>query len=366
MARPRFLPLAAALALLTFIQPSTKYPLQDTDESSSRKKTKHDVFGNNTNAKEHMTLRHRHDMETTSLDESPESTPTPPQYDVPIYLSDPSTGQISSMEWNLLSSQWDRQTTFSHLLQSINNPLLPTTTTNTSIPFLPNKKIITIFHLSPKSGSSTLRKACLETQYDTCHKPRKGPNMKWPDGYLSPRALVKLMHECTSTHHYCVKHQPLILNYTTMYDTSTFLHVFPFRQYDEWVASALKQIHFRDGDDGCNEAEELLDRCQPHKYELDFGKYGKSYLAYFIHSLRMVRKSRKNRGTVNAHHHILLYDYTTLDGTMQGLNRLYGVPLLKGTDEKENSVRPGGTCGGEMRMLDKFHDCFSDALLEVR
>eukprot|EP01082_Thalassiosira_pseudonana_P009115 g8144.t1 g8144 contig27:286573-287614(+) len=294
MARPRFLPLAAALALLTFIQPSTKYPLQDTDESSSRKKTKHDVFGNNTNAKEHMTLRHRHDMETTSLDESPESTPTPPQYDVPIYLSDPSTGQIS-----------------------------------------------------PKSGSSTLRKACLETQYDTCHKPRKGPSMKWPDGYLSPRALVKLMHECTSTHHYCVKHQPLILNYTTMYDTSTFLHVFPFRQYDEWVASALKQIHFRDGDDGCNEAEELLDRCQPHKYELDFGKYGKSYLAYFIHSLRMVRKSRKNRGTVNAHHHILLYDYTTLDGTMQGLNRLYGVPLLKGTDEKENSVRPGGTCGGK-------------------
>ena len=289
-----------------------------------------------------------------------ETTIPPPsqELDVPIFLMDPSSHELSTREWKSIARQWNRNTTYTDILQS--NSTIP----HAMIPFPKNKRILVFHHLMPKTASSTLRQSCQDTQLDTCGIEPKGPGNKRPDGYMTIKRVIQVMIECPKTTHYCVKAdtQPLTRNYTQFHETNAFLHLFPFRNYDEWVVSALKQVYFRDGEKGCLEEDKLLDECQPHKYELDFDRYGKSSLSYFLRSWRWLK--RKQLG-FEEHHHMLMYDYRYLHGTLESLHEMYDIPLLAGTDAKKNSDRPEGTCQDDVKLLQKFHDCFSDALIEV-
>lgn len=278
-------------------------------------------------------------------------------FDVPIFLMDPSTHEISVTEWKAIAKQWKRDTQYVDIVQSDH-------TIDATIPFPPNKRVLIFHHLMPKTASSTLRQSCQDTQLETCGIEPKGAGNKRPDGYMTVNRLIQVMNECPKTRHYCVKSdtQPLIRNYTQFHESNSFLHLFPFRNYDEWVNSALKQVYFRDGEKGCQEEDALLDQCLPHRYELDFDRYGKSSLGYFLGSWKRLRQ--RNLGFED-NHMVLMYDYRYLHETLESLNAEYDIPLLPGTEAKKNSERPEGTCKDEDKMIKKFHDCFSDGLDET-
>jgi len=152
----------------------------------------------------------------------------------------------------------------------------------------------------------------------------------------------------------------VVRGYGGHYVNRTFVHMFPFRNYDEWTVSALHQIYYRDGEEGCREAGKLLDECLPHWLELDFEKYTKSILSNFVVRYRALRSSGNK--AYDRHHIVLLYDYRNLHETLMWLNESYGVPLLPGTNDKVNSARPDESCSEEESLLGKFHDCFSGDL----
>mmetsp|Transcript_14937 Transcript_14937/g.32419 ORF Transcript_14937/g.32419 Transcript_14937/m.32419 type:complete len:378 (-) Transcript_14937:2394-3527(-) len=289
---------------------------------------------------------------------------------IPIHLTD-SSGSVSAIDYRFLASVWDRNTTYDEiLLQAETTPYEKASSSSPKDALqqkLKNSSITVIFHTSPKTASSTLRKACMDTQYDSCNLPHKPGT--WPEGYRSPKRLTQLFEQCPATRHFCVKGDiPIIQNYTNFYDTRTFLHMFPFRNYDEWAVSALHQLAFRDardekGEEECQHMDTLLDQCLPHRrYELDFAKYTKSILANIIKSFKRVRSSKRKEG-VDDRHHMLLYNYVHLDETLAWLSSDdFGVQRLPGTAQQINSVRPDDSCKGEKKMMKKYHDCFSDEL----
>ena len=139
-----------------------------------------------------------------------------------------------------------------------------------------------------------------------------------------------------------------------------FIHMFPFRNYDDWAASALKQQYDRGREAGCNKTKDLWeDNCTPSKMEIDFGKYGKAELARFKEGV----VQRMNGDKKMEHHVFLLYHHRELNDVLDKLNYLYDIPALPGSDGKGKERRPEGTCDGE--MLEMFHDCFSSQLMEL-
>ena len=254
---------------------------------------------------------------------------------IPIYLFDAfnESNQISSMEWDHVASIWGRNTTYNNLVQEASSRHEGPRASFYSMP-----NVTVLYHIFPKTGSSTLRHACLETQYDSCNMPRKKEGMKWPEGYKKPSRLNELFALCPETRHFCLKNHFLTQQYTVAHETRTFLHLFPFRNYDEWVVSALHQIHFREGEKGCGKELELLKDCQPHKYEMDHNKYAKAGLALFITSLKRKMTNKQDESEWRNHHHVLLYDYVLLDRLMSWLNDNYDVPLLPGTRKLSSSL----------------------------
>ena len=254
----------------------------------------------------------------------------PVERGVSIYLFNTfnESNQISSIEWDHAASIWGRNTTYNHLLQGASS--LHDIQRATFGSMLNN--ITVLFHTFPKTGSSTLRHACLETQYDSCNLPRRNDGIKWPEGYRKSGRLIELFALCPDTRHFCLKMNYLTKDYALAHETRTFLHLFPFRNYDEWVVSALHQIYYREGEKGCRKEMKLLEDCQPHKYEMDYQKYTKAGLARYIKSLGKMAKDNDEYEWRN-HHHALLYNYVHLDGLMSWLNDNYDVPLLPGTRE---------------------------------
>lgn len=117
--------------------------------------------------------------------------------------------------------------------------------------------------------------------------------------------------------------------------------------------------------------DRLLDECLPHRWELNFDHYAKPVLAALVRSVRRLGSTMGRAGVdVADHHHIVLYDYAKLDGTMGMLSADddaggFGVPPLPGTNASLNSVRPEESCRDEEAMLKKFHDCFTDRLADL-
>lgn len=169
--------------------------------------------------------------------------------------------------------------------------------------------------------------------------------------------LYPLIRSCSNTNHFCTKETVMPIDVPTFEDT-TFIHMFPFRTYDEWAASAMKQAFDRGGLTECSRAERLVDQCIPSNMEIDFRKYGKTDLSNFK-ELVVPRMNKKNES-----HIFILYFHRDLDKVLTMLSGGYKIPLLPGSDGHGKETRPEGTC--DQSILKKFHDCFSSELMELK
>ena len=201
--------------------------------------------------------------------------------------------------------------------------------------------------------STTLRVACRKNLEKTCDIKVKN---RLPMGYMNEAELYPLIQSCSNTTHFCTKETVMPMDVPT-FDDTTFIHMFPFRTYDEWAASALKQAYDRGGENECNRANKLVDKCQPSRMEIDFRKYGKTDLSKFK-ELAVPRMNERNEA-----HIFILYFHRDLDKVLTLLSDVYNIPRLPGSDGHGKSKRPEGAC--DESILQKFHDCFSSQLMNL-
>mmetsp|Transcript_52242 Transcript_52242/g.156781 ORF Transcript_52242/g.156781 Transcript_52242/m.156781 type:complete len:271 (-) Transcript_52242:391-1203(-) len=267
----------------------------------------------------------------------------------PIYLLSTSNNVTAQTTWGHLAESWNRTTQYDDLLASAK--------TVSSLP-KSSKRIVVVIHCGPKTGSTTLRVACSFNLEETCGIDRKlGGTNHAPLGYMDEDKLYPLMRKCTNTSHFCAKGISMPYDVDAFEDVQ-FVHMFPFRKYDEWAASALKQAYDRKGERGCERAKALLENdCAPSPMEIDFRKYGKAVLAKFKEGVVKRMEDKKEE------HVFLLYHHRELHDVLGRLSVAYGVPTLPGSNGHGKEVRPQGTCGGE--VLRMFHACFSGRLMEL-
>jgi len=166
---------------------------------------------------------------------------------------------------------------------------------------------------------------------------------------------------------------PSSFDIVPMYENALFVHMFPFRMYDEWARSALKQQYDARGSKGCNTAKSLLEECKHNRMEIDFRKYGKTELSKFkegvVQRMNLYdddEEKKKQTIMMNDEQHVfLLYHHRELNRVLETLSVVYDQPLLPGSDGKGKEVRPEGTCVNDTKLLQMFHDCFSSELMEL-
>ena len=218
-----------------------------------------------------------------------------------------------------------------------------------------------------------------------------------PEGYRTPVRLVQLFGLCPNTRHFCVMgYIPLTKGYVDHHPNRTFLHMFPHRNYDQWARSALHQVSYREGEEGCRTMDGLLNECMPHRYELNFKMYTKTSLAEYARSYKhLANVTGFGMDVVGDKRRALLYDHRYLHETLEWLydddgrdetedddnddDRVRreggGVSRLAGTDRRINAANATlesglprvriEPCEDEGTMLEKFHDCFSDDLVTL-
>jgi hypothetical protein len=284
------------------------------------------------------------DQSSSSLRPTTATTSTASQLSpssLPIYLLQSATNQTAQTSWGDLATQWNRTTQYNDLFQQA-----------APVPSLPKaqQRPVVMIHCGPKTGSTTLRLACKTTLEQTCGISQT-PGIK-PLGYMDETKLYPLIERCTNTSHFCAKEITMPLDIPTF--KVDFIHMFPFRNYDDWAKSALKQRYDKQA---CTHAKQLLDECSPSSHEIDFRKYGKTQLSTFKELVvqRMIDRHES--------HIFVLYHHRELNEVMEKLSNVYDVPWLPGSDGKGNVVRPEGTCDDS--LLQQFHDCFSSELMEL-
>eukprot|EP00584_Thalassiosira_punctigera_P009039 CAMPEP_0172529076 /NCGR_PEP_ID=MMETSP1067-20121228/3247_1 /TAXON_ID=265564 ORGANISM="Thalassiosira punctigera, Strain Tpunct2005C2" /NCGR_SAMPLE_ID=MMETSP1067 /ASSEMBLY_ACC=CAM_ASM_000444 /LENGTH=399 /DNA_ID=CAMNT_0013313065 /DNA_START=26 /DNA_END=1225 /DNA_ORIENTATION=+ len=274
---------------------------------------------------------------------------------LPIYLLDLTSNQTAQTTWGILAERWNRTTQYGDLFEMA-----------TSVPSLPSpvtisvRRTVVMIHCGPKTGSTTLRKACKLNLIKTCEGMELKKGQHYPEGYMDEDKLYPLIRRCTNTSHFCAKEidMPPSFGDVPPFGDVTFVHMFPFRNYDDWAASALKQAYDRSGERGCKKTGELLERCEPSRMEIDFRKYGKTELSRFKEGV--MQRMREGRGE---DHMFLLYYHRELNQVLERLSDAYGVPLLPGADGKGKEKRRKGTCNA--KLLRKFHNCFSSELMNL-
>ena len=144
-----------------------------------------------------------------------------------------------------------------------------------------------------------------------------------------------------------------------------FIHMFPFRNYDDWTKSALKQQYDRGKEDACDRTRSLLEECKPNNMEIDFRQYGKTVLSKFKEGVvQRMTMMNNNKDNMDKEKHIfLLYHHRQLNRVLETLSDVYRIPLLPGSDTKKIGKQKEGTC--DAKLLDMFHDCFSSELMEL-
>eukprot|EP00571_Detonula_confervacea_P007663 CAMPEP_0172321238 /NCGR_PEP_ID=MMETSP1058-20130122/42782_1 /TAXON_ID=83371 /ORGANISM="Detonula confervacea, Strain CCMP 353" /LENGTH=361 /DNA_ID=CAMNT_0013036687 /DNA_START=173 /DNA_END=1258 /DNA_ORIENTATION=+ len=271
---------------------------------------------------------------------------------LPIYLLQSSTNQTERIPWGTLTKKWNRTAQYEDLFsQAATISSLPSPTTTAS----PFKRPVVMIHCGPKTGSTTLRTACKFNLEKTCGVPHK-TNGHYPVGYMNEEKLFPLIRQCTKTSHFCAK-EVIMPTDIPAFENVMFIHMFPFRNYNEWAKSAMKQQYDRGRETGCDKTKSLLEKCKPSKMEIDFRKYHKTELSKFKEEV-VQRMNNKNE-----HHIFLLYHHRELNDVLKKLSDVYGIPLLPGSDGKGKDARPAGTCDAE--LLQMFHDCFSSELMEL-
>jgi hypothetical protein len=182
-----------------------------------------------------------------------------------------------------------------------------------------------------------------------------------PTGYSNAKDLAALLEKCEDTNHYCVEgwryHKQNFPTNITSYQSLpiAFIHLFPFRNFDDWAASAIKQIFAAHSEAGCNNVAIRLETCVGW-LELDFAKYSKRNIARML-------EIKDSRGGQSHVHHFFLYDFSLVRPTLDRLSLSYQVPTLQYLDMQYKQIRQSGTCPSQ--TIEKFHECFDDQLLEV-
>mmetsp|Transcript_19983 Transcript_19983/g.40041 ORF Transcript_19983/g.40041 Transcript_19983/m.40041 type:complete len:204 (+) Transcript_19983:607-1218(+) len=189
------------------------------------------------------------------------------------------------------------------------------------------------------------------------------------------------MNKCVDTNYFCVKQMTMLPPTTTTTTTTTdesnniattaamtqnveYIHLFPFRNYNDWVRSAIKQQYDRGGEIRCRRVMELWDggKCQHDRNEIDIRKYSRVDLDRFQDGV--VRRMNQLGERGKEEHTFLLYLHRDLQRVMELVSTTYQMPMFPGTGEKLKGTRPEGTCNES--LVEQYHECFSDELMEFR
>lgn len=270
-----------------------------------------------------------------------------------IYLvKDPSAGIFTLSDWKHISKAWVSKSTYRELLNLPGNArdMFPPRES-------PSERIAFMLHNYPKMASTTLRRACWENQRATCNFVSMKRD---PAGYSNAKDLADLLAKCDHTHHFCVMgwhFNPENFPNTTSPSPRTFIHLFPFRNHDDWAASAMKQVFVGHGEAGCNQIAKRLDgeKCEGW-LELDFDKYTKPAIARMMR----IKTSQQHRHQT---HHFVLYDYSRVKETIAQLSGMFKIPTLTHLDAHHKQIRRNGTC--PVQTLQKYHECSERKLSEV-
>ena len=261
--------------------------------------------------------------------------------------------------WDVLVDRWNRTTRYEDLLDMGNTiSSLPHPSYSNTASSLSSGRIVVMIHCGPKTGSTTLRAACQSNLEETCGVKKRG---RFPAGYMDESVLYPLIRRCVNTTHFCVKEISMSPTEVPTYreDVSLFVHMFPFREYDAWAESAMKQQYDRGGSRACDRTSKLLQGCEHNNMEIDFRKYGKVRLSEFKDDV--LRRAEEG---MDESHAFLLYHHLDLTDVLRRLSDVYGVPLLPKSNERYKGKRPEGNC--DARLLEMFHDCFSSRLMKLK
>jgi len=308
--------------------------------------------------------------QTTTKQQKQQRSTTISKDELPIYLlqSSSSDDNMSSqayaqMSWGKLAQVWNRTTQYEHLLDvAIPISSLPMPKSTSTAETERRVRPIIMIHCGPKTGSTTLRKACKFNLQHTCNIPHNTAG-HYPVGYMDESKLYPLIRNCTNTYHFCAKEVTIPIDIPSFNnnddDNVMFIHMFPFRQYNEWAQSALKQQYDARGTNGCIKTKSLLEACNHNRMEIDFRKYSKTELSHFKSNV----VERMNR--LNEQHVFIVYHHRELNSVLERLSDVYDIPKLPGSDGKGKEKRPEGTCEESDKLLDMYHDCFSDELMKL-
>ena len=276
--------------------------------------------------------------------------------------------QWSEIPWNQLVHKWNPSTTFDEII-TLGSALTSTNAPSTAS----NKKMV--IHCLPKTASTTLRDACKRLMDKKC--PSDIPQRHDPYGYRDPSEFYHAVNTCTEVHQFCVQGGDLLMNvigYSGKDDDDDherqlelkeaqelepmhFVHLVPFRNFNEWAASALKQIYVVDGK--CDRIDEMLEQCLGYR-ELYMELYTKSVLAGLIGMSLDANTSNEDNPWRKHEHHIVLYNYADTSTIVNEMSTFFGIETMPRTSANLKGVRSEGTCPAE--TLDAFHKCHDKTL----
>ena len=261
--------------------------------------------------------------------------------------------------WGDVASDWGRDTSFDDILQMStelrNERGMKSVSTEGAM------KMKFVLHCLPKAASTTLREACVQ---ETFHKCRSHFVRKSPPGYRNVFDFFRAVNECTDINHFCVQGGSLEMDVMNFDDSEKgdrepyhFLHLIPFRNFDDWVDSAIGQIFHVDGQ--CERVDKLLDKCLGYR-ELYMELYTKSVLTLLVGTT--LRSNRVGNLSIDKHH-ILLYNYKETDSIVSRVSNFFGMDSLQRTNQRHKERSSNETC--PYSISKKFHDCHDDTLLKT-
>jgi len=290
--------------------------------------------------------------------------------DLPIYLLGIIDGITPHQtNWGTLSTAWNRDTTYDELfsrslmvssLPHAPSPLARYADSSGSYYY---KRPVIIFNLGPKLGSTSITRACRDNYLATCGITFPGRRLPFAyDGLTQSAQLLELIRQCPQTSHFCWKNatMPSLHELPPMEDVQ-LIHMFPFRPYDEWANSAMK---FQWTTRRCDVLYEGLERCQTYpRSEIVFEKYSKAQLSKFKDGVIQRIMSSNSNSIISEDHVFVLYDTNRWKESIKEVNKAYGLPDLPVPGL--NRHKKGDYCERHGEMLDRYHDCFSDGLMDL-
>ena len=297
----------------------------------------------------------------------------------------------SEVQWEDLIDGWNQDTAFTDLLRMSATTLytndgsgtLPSATSSSSSssstgPGLGRggtMRTKLILHCLPKTASTTLRTAC------NIHLRKNCPSIDYPIqqdpyGYRNITEFQRAIVECRNIHHFCIQGGSAnmdVINYnyeresggnTQQLDPDRsepcrFIHMIPFRNFHDWVESAIKQIYSIDGH--CAIVDKILDRCLGYR-ELYFELYSKSVVSLLARMIFHYSNQRQQQQMDT--HHMVLYNYKDTESIVSQVSDFFLLaPLSQTSLRLKDQSSKNGTCPDSNVISEKFRTCHSDALM---